>query len=167
MEARTTLCNLSIEGGACFGMIVPRRHHVRLFSRPPPRPQSHRHLGHPPSELDAPFDKEVALNAAEVAPSSPGHLPRRCPPSHGQHPRSGQSGPQSRPRAGRARLYGPHPRPPLPRRERHLTPGWTTHQGQAIALDRENVDTDLLIPARFMVASRSEGYGRYLLNDLR
>ncbi len=45
--------------------------------------------------------------------------------------------------------------------------GWTTHDGTAVALDRENVDTDQLIPARFMSTPRSEGYGRYLLHDLR
>ncbi|MBS0123706.1 3-isopropylmalate dehydratase small subunit [Thetidibacter halocola] len=45
--------------------------------------------------------------------------------------------------------------------------GWTRHQGQAVALPRANVDTDQLIPARFMSASRAEGYGRFLLHDLR
>ena len=45
--------------------------------------------------------------------------------------------------------------------------GWTEHEGLAVALDRESVDTDQLIPARFMVTPRSEGYGRFLLNDLR
>ncbi|WP_299392655.1 3-isopropylmalate dehydratase small subunit [Pelagibius sp.] len=45
--------------------------------------------------------------------------------------------------------------------------GWTEHVGPAVALDRESVDTDQLIPARFMVTPRSEGYGRFLLNDLR
>ncbi|MEM9341815.1 MAG: 3-isopropylmalate dehydratase small subunit [Pseudomonadota bacterium] len=45
--------------------------------------------------------------------------------------------------------------------------GWTTHDGRAIALDRESVDTDQLIPARFMSTPRSEGYCRFLLHDLR
>jgi 3-isopropylmalate/(R)-2-methylmalate dehydratase small subunit len=45
--------------------------------------------------------------------------------------------------------------------------GWTTHEGIAVALDRENVDTDQLIPARFMSTPRAEGYGRFLLHDLR
>ncbi|MBO9453018.1 3-isopropylmalate dehydratase small subunit [Tropicibacter sp. R16_0] len=45
--------------------------------------------------------------------------------------------------------------------------GWSTHTGLAIALDQENVDTDQLIPARFMSTPRSEGYGQFLLNDLR
>lgn len=47
------------------------------------------------------------------------------------------------------------------------TKGWTTHQGRAAALPLENVDTDQLIPARFMSAPRSSGYGRFLLHDLR
>jgi 3-isopropylmalate/(R)-2-methylmalate dehydratase small subunit len=45
--------------------------------------------------------------------------------------------------------------------------GWTTHQGRAVALPLENVDTDQLIPARFMSAPRSAGYGGFLLHDLR
>ncbi|MBE1284444.1 MAG: 3-isopropylmalate dehydratase small subunit [Rhodobacteraceae bacterium] len=45
--------------------------------------------------------------------------------------------------------------------------GWSRHTGLAIALDQENVDTDQLIPARFMSTPRSEGYGQFLLNDQR
>ena len=45
--------------------------------------------------------------------------------------------------------------------------GWTRHQGLAVGLAREGVDTDQLIPARFMSAPRSEGYGGFLLHDLR
>ena len=45
--------------------------------------------------------------------------------------------------------------------------GWRTHDGLAVGLPVENIDTDQLIPARFMSAPRSEGYGRFLLHDLR
>ncbi len=45
--------------------------------------------------------------------------------------------------------------------------GWTTHQGQAVLLPLANIDTDQLIPARFMSTPRSAGYGDYLLYDLR
>ncbi|TRD15355.1 3-isopropylmalate dehydratase small subunit [Palleronia caenipelagi] len=45
--------------------------------------------------------------------------------------------------------------------------GWHTHQGQAICLPVANVDTDQLIPARFMSVSRADGYGDYLLYDMR
>lgn len=45
--------------------------------------------------------------------------------------------------------------------------GWRRHTGVAIALDRENVDTDQLIPARFMSTPRAEGYGDFLLYDFR
>ncbi len=45
--------------------------------------------------------------------------------------------------------------------------GWSTHSGHAVALPLHNVDTDQLIPARFMSAPRSEGYGKYLLHDQR
>lgn len=43
--------------------------------------------------------------------------------------------------------------------------GWTTHAGRAAALPLANVDTDQLIPARFMSTPRSEGYGQFLLHD--
>ncbi len=45
--------------------------------------------------------------------------------------------------------------------------GWSIQQGQALALAFDNIDTDQLIPARFMSVPRSEGYGRYLLHDMR
>ncbi|WP_299878458.1 3-isopropylmalate dehydratase small subunit [uncultured Sulfitobacter sp.] len=45
--------------------------------------------------------------------------------------------------------------------------GWRRHEGQAVRLPLANVDTDQLIPARFMSVPRAEGYGRYLLHDLR
>ena len=37
----------------------------------------------------------------------------------------------------------------------------------ALSLPLENVDTDQLIPARFMKESRANGYGDYLLHDAR
>ena len=39
--------------------------------------------------------------------------------------------------------------------------------GRACPLPVANIDTDQLIPARFMKRSREEGYGRYLLHDMR
>lgn len=48
-----------------------------------------------------------------------------------------------------------------------MTGGWARHDGQAVALPVEGIDTDQLIPARFMATPRSEGYGRFLLHDLR
>jgi 3-isopropylmalate/(R)-2-methylmalate dehydratase small subunit len=45
--------------------------------------------------------------------------------------------------------------------------GWSQHQGHAVALPIHNVDTDQLIPSRFMSTPRNEGYGRFLLHDLR
>ncbi len=45
--------------------------------------------------------------------------------------------------------------------------GWTTINGRAVALPQANVDTDQLIPARFMSAPRSDGYGTFLLHDAR
>jgi 3-isopropylmalate/(R)-2-methylmalate dehydratase small subunit len=45
--------------------------------------------------------------------------------------------------------------------------GWKFHKGQAAGLPLENVDTDQLVPARFMSTPRSQGYGGFLLYDLR
>ncbi len=45
--------------------------------------------------------------------------------------------------------------------------GWTRHTGTAVLLLEDGIDTDQLIPARFMSTPRSEGYGQYLLHDVR
>lgn len=45
--------------------------------------------------------------------------------------------------------------------------GWSRIEGCAVALAQENIDTDQLIPARFMSVPRSAGYGPYLLHDVR
>ena len=45
--------------------------------------------------------------------------------------------------------------------------GWTKHQGRAMILPLDNIDTDQLIPARFMSVPRAEGYGKYQLHDVR
>lgn len=45
--------------------------------------------------------------------------------------------------------------------------GWTRHEGPVAALPGENIDTDQLIPARFMATPRDQGYGGFLLHDHR
>ena len=45
--------------------------------------------------------------------------------------------------------------------------GWTTYQGDAVALMVDAIDTDQIIPARFMSTPRSEGYGPFLFHDLQ
>lgn len=47
-----------------------------------------------------------------------------------------------------------------------MTP-FVTETGPGVALPMDNIDTDQLIPARFMKRSRTEGYGEQLLFDLR
>jgi len=44
---------------------------------------------------------------------------------------------------------------------------FTLLDAPACPLPLSNVDTDQLIPARFMKRSRAEGYGQFLLHDLR
>lgn len=45
--------------------------------------------------------------------------------------------------------------------------GWRTHRGKVLGLPIVNIDTDQLIPARFMSVPRVQGYGSYLLHDMR
>ena len=45
--------------------------------------------------------------------------------------------------------------------------GWHTHTGLAIALPLNNIDTDQIIPARFMSQPRADGYEEFLFHDLR
>ncbi|MBN8904464.1 MAG: 3-isopropylmalate dehydratase small subunit, partial [Rhodospirillales bacterium] len=47
-----------------------------------------------------------------------------------------------------------------------MTP-FTTLTGPAIGLDRANIDTDQIIPARFLRKPRSAGYQNFLFHDLR
>jgi 3-isopropylmalate/(R)-2-methylmalate dehydratase small subunit len=45
--------------------------------------------------------------------------------------------------------------------------GWSEHTGIAVGLPIDNIDTDQLIPARFMSQPRADGYGDFLLHDVR
>lgn len=45
--------------------------------------------------------------------------------------------------------------------------GWSEHTGIAVGLPIDNIDTDQLIPARFMSQPRSDGYGDFLFYDVR
>ncbi|HEV7800751.1 MAG TPA: 3-isopropylmalate dehydratase large subunit [Burkholderiales bacterium] len=74
MEARMTVCNMSIEGGARAGMVAPDETTYAYMEGRPYAPQGPlwkealevwRTL---PSDAGAIFDKEVALDAAAIAP---------------------------------------------------------------------------------------------------
>lgn len=45
--------------------------------------------------------------------------------------------------------------------------GWSKLSGTAVALREANIDTDQLIPARFMSQPRKDGYQDFLLHDVR
>lgn len=45
--------------------------------------------------------------------------------------------------------------------------GWSKHRGKAVCLNIDNIDTDQLIPARFMSQPRADGYAQFLLHDVR
>lgn len=45
--------------------------------------------------------------------------------------------------------------------------GWYEHRGQLVHLALDNVDTDQIIPARFMSQPRVQGYADFLFHDLR
>jgi 3-isopropylmalate/(R)-2-methylmalate dehydratase small subunit len=44
---------------------------------------------------------------------------------------------------------------------------WQTLRGRAVVLDLVNIDTDQIIPARFLRKPRSEGFHHYLFHSLR
>lgn len=44
---------------------------------------------------------------------------------------------------------------------------FTTHQGLVAPLDRENVDTDLIIPKQFLKSIKSTGFGPNLFDEIR
>jgi len=47
-----------------------------------------------------------------------------------------------------------------------MTP-FVTHSGRAAVLPMANIDTDQIIPARFLRKPRSAGYGNFLFHDMR
>lgn len=44
--------------------------------------------------------------------------------------------------------------------------GWNNHTGMAVCLPQENIDTDQIIPARFMSQPRIDGYEDFLFHDI-
>jgi 3-isopropylmalate/(R)-2-methylmalate dehydratase small subunit len=44
---------------------------------------------------------------------------------------------------------------------------FTTHEGLVVPLDRENVDTDLIIPKQFLKSIKRTGFGPNLFDELR
>ena len=74
MEARMTLCNLSIEGGAKFGLIAPDQTTIDYINGRPFAPSGEMlekavsHWSTLVSDENAVFDREVHLNSAEIAP---------------------------------------------------------------------------------------------------
>jgi 3-isopropylmalate/(R)-2-methylmalate dehydratase large subunit len=74
MEARMTICNMSIEWGAKAGMIAPDEVTFEYLRDRPHAPQGEdwdaavAHWRSLVTDDDATFDKEVVLNAAEVTP---------------------------------------------------------------------------------------------------
>src|SRR5207249_8664339 len=43
---------------------------------------------------------------------------------------------------------------------------FTTHSGRFVTLDRANVDTDQIIPARYLKRIERTGYGDFLMEDI-
>jgi len=75
MEARMTLCNMSIEGGARFGLIAPDTTTYRYIKGRPYAPHDERwqqaleYWQHLHSETQAHFDKEISIDASTLAPT--------------------------------------------------------------------------------------------------
>jgi 3-isopropylmalate/(R)-2-methylmalate dehydratase large subunit len=74
MEARMTICNMSIEAGARAGLIAPDETTFAYLKDKPHAPQGAdwdravEYWRSLPSDLDAKFDTEVILNADEIEP---------------------------------------------------------------------------------------------------
>jgi 3-isopropylmalate/(R)-2-methylmalate dehydratase large subunit len=93
MEARMTLCNLSIEGGAKCGMIAPdETTFAYLKSRPfaPAGPRWDEAVDDwqaLQSDADAAFDREIEIDASDVAPTVTwGIVPEQAVPISGTVP---------------------------------------------------------------------------------
>ncbi|MHA6325198.1 3-isopropylmalate dehydratase large subunit [Roseivivax sp. CAU 1753] len=96
MEARMTLCNLSIEGGARFGMIAPDDTSFTYVKNRPFAPRgaewdaacaAWRDLH---SDPDVRFDREAVFDAAEIAPTVTwGTTPEQALPITGRVPDPG------------------------------------------------------------------------------
>ncbi|MCY6382144.1 3-isopropylmalate dehydratase large subunit [Hoeflea prorocentri] len=75
MEGRMTLCNLSIEGGARFGMVAPDETTITYLKGRPFTPKDDAWTEavdvwqHLVSDDDAAFDREVFFKAHEIAPT--------------------------------------------------------------------------------------------------
>ncbi|WP_299402465.1 3-isopropylmalate dehydratase large subunit [uncultured Roseobacter sp.] len=75
MEGRMTLCNLSIEGGARFGMVAPDEATQAYVKDRPFAPKGEDWIaavaawGDLASDENAEFDREIRIDAAEIAPT--------------------------------------------------------------------------------------------------
>lgn len=75
MEGRMTLCNLSIEGGARFGMIAPDATTLAYVKGRPYAPRGAEweaavaDWAHLNTDPDARFDREITLDGADIAPT--------------------------------------------------------------------------------------------------
>jgi 3-isopropylmalate/(R)-2-methylmalate dehydratase large subunit len=110
MEARMTVCNMSIEGGARAGMVAPDDTTFEYMEGRPYAPKgvawrdAMAYWKALPSDADATFDLEVALDAAQIAPMVTwGTNPEQTLPISGSvpEPRARREG-----RGGRHRAQG-------------------------------------------------------------
>ncbi|SLN64799.1 3-isopropylmalate dehydratase large subunit [Roseivivax jejudonensis] len=96
MEGRMTLCNLSIEGGARFGLIAPDDTTLAYVADRPFAPRgaefeaARADWAGLASDADARFDREVEIDAAEIAPTVTwGTTPEQALPITGRIPDPG------------------------------------------------------------------------------
>ena len=120
MEARMTVCNMSIEAGARAGMIAPDETTFEYLQGPPARAVRHRlgRRGAPPGASCTPtttrrFDHEVVIDARRADPVRHlGDQPRPGPAARRSGARAGPD--RRRARAGRRRagagVHGPDAR---------------------------------------------------------
>ena len=118
IEGRLTLCNMSIEAGARSGMIAPDETTFEYVKGRPysPKGKAFEQAVEAWSALTTDdgteFDREVELNATDIAPIVTGHEPAGCPPDRRQRAGScTRAGRGAREISARGtRLYGAHAR---------------------------------------------------------
>ena len=122
MEARMTLCNMSIEAGSRVGMVAPDDTTIAYVKGRPLAPQGEQweaaiaHWRSLPSDADAVFDREVTLDVSLLAPHvSWGTNPGETAPITGRVPDpSKEADPERRAKMERSLAYmGLMPNTPL------------------------------------------------------
>jgi 3-isopropylmalate dehydratase large subunit len=168
MEARMTLCNMSIEAGSRVGMVAPDETTFAYLKGRPLSPAGdlwQRALADwsaLKSDPDAVFDTEVELDVSALAPHvSWGTTPEETLPVTGSVP-----DPSAEPDPGRRDHRQADRRAP-PEAKRVTMEKFTTLTSIAAPFLETHIDTDIIFPARFLLLPDKKGLGEHLFHERR